>query len=497
MPSSRSPSPSPNSPLTNSTPSPGSTTSRNYILKQNPYNFPIDQSPPELRQPVASTSTAPPVYAYSQVVESGIKRPLSAVTEGENPSMVKRYRMLSPAPKVEDLQERMSPSSDSPDPENEQNDSKGKFPGQHPQEDMPTKKKRTRTLTTPHQAAVLHALLAQSRFPTTAMREEVGRSIGLSARKVQIWFQNQRQKARRPRKEPDDSAPLPPRYGPFPAYPPQGHSSPFPVMPGPYGRPQFPRESSRSQSVEPPSQLLGPGVPGADGTRTDTPYASGSPPQVHSPPPAPITRHAASSYDQNFNRTLPPLSYHSARPLSEGAIVSGVPRPQSPLVTLSPPEYFRPRTESFPSSPRSHFISRSHDVHGQSRIILPPPFTLQPQPRWNEMSFAANLRPAAFVRPPSEQQATRASSASPLARRALPPISPYYNHLDPEQASLVPDSVHNEPLLDTASTSSNRGSRYDPVRASFIPYSATINSTPTSSPLAKSLSEADDDPVDG
>jgi hypothetical protein len=66
------------------------------------------------------------------------------------------------------------------------------------------KKKRTRTLTTPHQAAVLHALLAQvcsnlcaypdsplngpskSRFPTTAMREEVGKQIGLSARKVQV-----------------------------------------------------------------------------------------------------------------------------------------------------------------------------------------------------------------------------------------------------------------------------------------------------------------------
>ncbi|KAF7307777.1 hypothetical protein MKEN_01137800 [Mycena kentingensis (nom. inval.)] len=38
----------------------------------------------------------------------------------------------------------------------------------------------------------------QTRFPTTAMREEVGRSIGISARKVQIWFQNQREKARRP-----------------------------------------------------------------------------------------------------------------------------------------------------------------------------------------------------------------------------------------------------------------------------------------------------------
>ncbi|KAI6131115.1 hypothetical protein EDD16DRAFT_1792959 [Pisolithus croceorrhizus] len=60
--------------------------------------------------------------------------------------------------------------------------------------ESPPKKKRTRTLTTPHQSAVLHALLAKSRFPTTAMREEVGRQIGLSARKVQ----NQRQKSRRP-----------------------------------------------------------------------------------------------------------------------------------------------------------------------------------------------------------------------------------------------------------------------------------------------------------
>jgi hypothetical protein len=68
------------------------------------------------------------------------------------------------------------------------------------------KKKRTRTLTTPYQSAVLHSLLAevrivifrwfiyhtndrlfrQSRFPTTQVREDVGRTIGLSARKVQV-----------------------------------------------------------------------------------------------------------------------------------------------------------------------------------------------------------------------------------------------------------------------------------------------------------------------
>lgn len=66
------------------------------------------------------------------------------------------------------------------------------------------KKSRTRKVTTSDQSAVLRALLAevmrlyqfrdflersdtvQSHFPTKAMREEVGRSIGLSARTVQV-----------------------------------------------------------------------------------------------------------------------------------------------------------------------------------------------------------------------------------------------------------------------------------------------------------------------
>lgn len=64
-------------------------------------------------------------------------------------------------------------------------------------------KKRTRTLTTAPQAAALFALLArvsldckfyscktdalvQTQFPTTGEREEIGRAIGLSARKVQV-----------------------------------------------------------------------------------------------------------------------------------------------------------------------------------------------------------------------------------------------------------------------------------------------------------------------
>ncbi|KAL5513920.1 hypothetical protein ACEPAG_2681 [Sanghuangporus baumii] len=95
------------------------------------------------------------------------------------------------------------------------------------------KPKRTRQLTTPHQSAVLHALLAQSRFPTTQMREEVGRRIGLSARKVQVWFQNQRQKARKESREAATAAAggstairdVPPQFGPFTNVPPGASSA--------------------------------------------------------------------------------------------------------------------------------------------------------------------------------------------------------------------------------------------------------------------------------
>ncbi|KAG8901020.1 hypothetical protein FRB99_005599 [Tulasnella sp. 403] len=55
------------------------------------------------------------------------------------------------------------------------------------------KKKRTRVLPTAHQSAELNKLLSETPFPSTARREELGKRIGLSARKVQ----NRRQKARR------------------------------------------------------------------------------------------------------------------------------------------------------------------------------------------------------------------------------------------------------------------------------------------------------------
>ncbi|BGP34139.1 hypothetical protein JCM10296v2_005954 [Rhodotorula toruloides] len=116
-------------------------------------------------------------------------------------------------------------------------------------------KKRSRTLTTPAQTAVLNALLAKTRFPSTEVREEVGRQIGMSARRVQVWFQNRRQSQKRQRdREAQEAAAASaaaasamsagvhpsmhhPGYPPLHphAYPPGAHGGPIPVYPGMQG----------------------------------------------------------------------------------------------------------------------------------------------------------------------------------------------------------------------------------------------------------------------
>lgn len=57
--------------------------------------------------------------------------------------------------------------------------------------------KRARTLLTTEQSRVLHELLQQTCFPSTQVREEVAAKLGLSPRKVQVFFQNKRQKQRK------------------------------------------------------------------------------------------------------------------------------------------------------------------------------------------------------------------------------------------------------------------------------------------------------------
>lgn len=54
-----------------------------------------------------------------------------------------------------------------------------------------------RNMMTKHQSTLLHQLWEETYFPTTDQRAEVARAADLSARQVQVWFQNQRQKQRR------------------------------------------------------------------------------------------------------------------------------------------------------------------------------------------------------------------------------------------------------------------------------------------------------------
>ena len=56
---------------------------------------------------------------------------------------------------------------------------------------------RVRTLLTPEQSRVLHQLLQKTWFPSTQVRETVAAQLGLSPRKVQVFFQNKRQKHRK------------------------------------------------------------------------------------------------------------------------------------------------------------------------------------------------------------------------------------------------------------------------------------------------------------
>jgi len=338
------------------------------------------------------------------------------------------------------------------------------------------KKKRTRTLTTPHQAAVLHALLAQSRFPTTAMREEVGKQIGLSARKVQIWFQNQRQKARRP----------PPQSAPSTSRPPASYGAPGGALSAGlstdfYGAPHDPSGSHLSssrqtehpwasgqrrrgldgrflppedapQSLTPGFWLSGPGMPGATSTQNPQAGPSSSGQRVASPPthhscyseqlPAqhlhhrlmPPRRHSQSpprmrttashtssirssgggeTRERSFSRTLPPLVFDTSRPRGN-ASPSSPSHYQLPSTTRSAPSAI-PSLEARPESSHSESPFAHDAPEPRPSRDIPAPFTLQPMPQWDNSSFGSHSRPStsSWSRP-STSYSTSGESLHPI-----------------------------------------------------------------------------------
>ncbi|KAI0700228.1 hypothetical protein C8T65DRAFT_709704 [Cerioporus squamosus] len=329
-------------------------------------------------------------------------------------------------------------------------------PSESAPEGPPAKKKRTRTLTTPHQAAVLHALLAQSRFPTTQMREEVGRSIGLSARKVQ----NQRQKARRPRGQASTtSAPLtrPPQFGPFTNAPPGTSSdlSPTTVT----GHPGTSAEGFYSRGPGGVGEMAygGASAPSsASSERSRAPVIPGSsrrpafddPAWRTRPPPLSSSRPSTSA----AARELPELSTAGEQgpelTLTLPPVMTNDPC-RSPISPLSAGVY--PSLAS-PKRARGRHVRSTPPYFDESRRTLPQP---NPQPQWDDppsRRFSRRRSPPAPARycaairelpdqsqPPFRQESLRASLASSPAAcgptNAQPGFSCPTHALDPVRST--------------------------------------------------------------
>ncbi|KAF7329359.1 Homeobox-domain-containing protein [Mycena kentingensis (nom. inval.)] len=402
--------------------------------------------------------------------------------------MAKRMRRSSPDDESSDSQSRHAVARQ---PSRSRSRSSDTSRSPHAQPPLPLKKKRTRTLTTPHQSAVLHNLLAQSRFPTTAMREEVGRAIGLSARKVQIWFQNQRQKARRPGAQQQSQSQT--QSGvvasqPYPTHPSlltPATGAAFTDGQRTYSYSGYAPSEASIEAAQ--AQLSGPGIAGPS-TTTTAPRQRGRPltgtpaaaeytrelPPLHSPYSSrSVGVEDAIPFRSRAHdpaRTLPPLDF--TQPLRRGSEIPS-PSPSYLLGGSAPPTPFRasPPASSFHVSPpiglapprsRSPSPQFAHNlppmtVPGEPYRSLPPPFALQPQPRWPAASPHSATSSASSGWPRS---AARTGSRSPPS---LPPV-----------ASLRSPSPDNEtPRLGAVqpapAPAPSRGGRYDPVRGGFVP----------------------------
>ncbi|KAI0081238.1 homeobox-domain-containing protein [Panus rudis PR-1116 ss-1] len=128
------------------------------------------------------------------------------------------------------------------------------------------KKKRKRA--DAEQLKVLNDTYNRTAFPSTEERVELAKKLGMSARSVQIWFQNKRQAMRNSQRQAAASAPRPPSSHPYsdsalagavptPGYP--GQSSSRPVssamgpVPGPAPYPAYAGHVSPSHGYDTPS----------------------------------------------------------------------------------------------------------------------------------------------------------------------------------------------------------------------------------------------------
>ncbi|TFK98115.1 hypothetical protein BDV98DRAFT_585205 [Pterulicium gracile] len=376
---------------------------------------------------------------------------------------------------------------------------------------QPAKKKRTRTLTTPHQSQVLHALLAQSRFPSTAVREEVGRTIGLSARKVQ----NQRQKAKRPRSQsaqPGSSGPaltITRLSDPSAPGSPVPHgidaSAPFPPL-------AHPRPSAMVPSSGPLPALSGPGIPGSGSEPTTSPRSSldfaaprssrdfGPRSSLDLAPRSSLDLAPRSSLDlaPRSSLDLAPRSSLDLAPRGHRHTHSTSSRyePYPADLALSSRRPFSPgpRVQSPPPSafPLDFTTRRSarRIPHDPSRILPPlvfPPPSHSNRPRSSSASHPRYLQSSPLSTSPSalhRRYEVDTSPVSPVGPRlaplsvtspSVPPMQRGREPWTPPGHGRFPSSYEPRDQLLFSSlrepeSSSRSGGRYDPVRGVIVPY---------------------------
>lgn len=421
------------------------------------------------------------------------------------------------------------------------------------------------------------------------MREEVGRSIGLSARKVQVRppslpprrcparscfpplpcsscqdlvpgkhaspllaylmivltaLQNQRQKARRPRNTASTtSAPLtrPPQFGPFTNAPPgsAGEVSPTTVtgLPGAgaaegpffsrgpggvgelaYGGASAPSSATSerfahsshrdaylaeeyARSGMPPTQLAGPGIPGSSRRSAfeDQPWRT-------RPPPFSSSRASMSAAAASEAPELYRLTPRPGRPAGEQGpeltltlppVMTNLPRPRagpmsSPISPLSAGAAY-PSLASLSALEAGTSAQRPPAFDEARRTLpppnvdfstprpvlnIPPPFTMQPQPQWDDPAFSPFSRrrtPPALphgVAPPF--------GSSPTAPQPLPSLS----SVVPMAHAAVPMQQHSpESPLPLPRTRS----RFDPVRS-------TAGRAPPEHPARPGFHDSADEP---
>ncbi|KAF7728140.1 hypothetical protein EC973_006655 [Apophysomyces ossiformis] len=100
-------------------------------------------------------------------------------------------------PKKQVRRTPIPPESRSPSPttsEGEEEEDERTVEGEEEEAGPPLKAKRRRA--NAKQLEVLNQVFDRTFFPSTQMRAELGRKLGMSPRTVQIWFQNKRQAMR-------------------------------------------------------------------------------------------------------------------------------------------------------------------------------------------------------------------------------------------------------------------------------------------------------------